>query len=226
MSHYVDQLYLLFGENANLEKAHWMAAYMKGKFPFFGLMTPIRKKLEKEHFTGDGKPSLENYVSVVDELWQLPERECQHAALSIYSRFYKRLHPGSILHLEKLIVSKSWWDTVDLLAVQACGAYFALYPEKVDEITNRWMSSGNIWLQRSCLLFQLKYKKATDFEMLKAFILELKGSNEFFIQKAVGWALREYGKTEPELVWDFCQTTELKPLSSREALRIIRKTKP
>jgi 3-methyladenine DNA glycosylase AlkD len=121
---------------------------------------------------------------------------------------------------EELIIQKSWWDTVDALAAWQVGYYFSKYPEKIQPYTNKWMSNGNIWLQRTCLIFQLKYKEKTDFELLKSFINPLSGSKEFFIQKAIGWALREYSKLFPQEVMEFAGNQPMAKLSYREATRI------
>ena len=120
---------------------------------------------------------------------------------------------------EKLIVEKSWWDTVDYLANHIIGPWFKKYPESIPAITSRWNKSKNIWLQRSSLLFQLKYKKETDTALLKSYILNLVGSKEFFVKKAIGWVLREYSKTNGDYVRKFVKDHPLQPLSAKEALK-------
>jgi 3-methyladenine DNA glycosylase AlkD len=109
------------------------------------------------------------------------------------------------------------------LAGWIIGLYFLLFPGNIKIFTGRWVDSDNIWLQRTALLFQLKYKKDMDFELLSKYILKLKYSKEFFIQKAIGWILREYSKFFPETVVSFVKSNQLAPLSSREALRIVKK---
>ena len=118
-----------------------------------------------------------------------------------------------------MVTHNSWWDTVDIIAVKLIGEYFKKYPEEIKPAVKRWLDSRNIWLQRCAILFQLHYKKAIDTEMLTQVIHSLLGSKEFFINKAIGWILREYGKTNPEWVLDFVDKTELHPLSKREAIR-------
>jgi 3-methyladenine DNA glycosylase AlkD len=118
---------------------------------------------------------------------------------------------------EELITQKSWWDTVDALAAWQVGDYFKKYPDQIIPYTNKWMDSGNMWLQRTCLIFQLKYKEETDFELLKSLIIPLSDSKEFFIQKAIGWALREYSKLFPQRVMDFASNQPMAKLSYREA---------
>ena len=122
---------------------------------------------------------------------------------------------------EKLIIQKSWWDSVDGLAATQVGGHFKKYPGLIGEYTAKWMDSGNIWPQRTCLLFQLKYKDNTDFELLTSFIEPLAGSKEFFIRKAIGWALRQYSKFNPQVVVDYLEVQQLSNLSRREALKVI-----
>lgn len=120
---------------------------------------------------------------------------------------------------EYLIVNKSWWDTIDYSASNLVGVHFQKFPELIQPYTEKWMDSGNMWLQRTSLLFQLKYKKATDLELLTDYIHQLQGSKEFFINKAIGWILREYSKTNAAWVVDFVNSNQLAPLSHREALK-------
>ena len=100
---------------------------------------------------------------------------------------------------------------------------FTNYPELIVPFTEKWMTSGNMWLQRTAILFQLKYKSQTDTELLFKYIIALDGSKEFFINKAIGWALREYSKTNPDIVIKFVTGHKLAPLSKREALKVINK---
>ena len=121
-----------------------------------------------------------------------------------------------------MITHKSWWDTVDYIAANLLGTYFKLYPEQRQIYVKNWLASGNFWLQRSAILFQLKYKDQVDTEMLSHVITSLLGSKEFFINKAIGWMLREYGKTNPAWVVDFVNGHQLEKLSQKEALRLIK----
>jgi len=130
---------------------------------------------------------------------------------------------GNIKDYQFLIINKSWWDTVDYIASNLVGPYFRIYPEKIAPVTSHWMESRNMWLQRTCLLFQLKYRGDTDTGLLTGFIEQLKDSKEFFIRKAIGWSLREYSKTNPEFVISFVRNNHLSGLSEREALKWIQR---
>ena len=121
-----------------------------------------------------------------------------------------------------MVTHKSWWDTVDFIAVKLMGAYFITYPDQKKVCISKWLKSNNIWLQRSALLFQLKYKSAIDTQLLSSSINYLLGSKEFFINKAIGWILREYSRTNPIWVMAFVDKTALSNLSKKEALRLIK----
>ena len=217
--HYTEQLQKLLAGHADLQKAAPMKAYMKDHFEFLGIKTPERNTLLREFWKQTGMPEDNQLEAVVRELWSLPEREYQYAAMALLDKYKKRIKPDSIILTEFLITEKSWWDTVDLLAGHHAGAYLAAFPEKRPELVRRWLDSDNIWLQRTAILFQLKYKKQTDTALLFSIIEELQESKEFFIRKAIGWALREYAKTDSECVVSFVHSHALSPLSVREALK-------
>jgi 3-methyladenine DNA glycosylase AlkD len=121
-----------------------------------------------------------------------------------------------------MTVQRSWWDTVDYIKSACLKEFFLRFPEGRYEITDRWIKSGNIWLQRLSVIFQLGYKAKTDTRLLERNILRLKESDEFFVQKAIGWSLRDYARTDPEFVRRFVLTHQLKPLSKREALKHLK----
>jgi len=123
--------------------------------------------------------------------------------------------------LEKLITSKSWWDTVDTIAPHPVGKVAKETPSIVDDIIEGWSQSDNLWLCRSAILFQLRYKEETDETALYRYILANAESTEFFIQKAIGWALREYSKTNPSSVRKFIESHTLSKLSIREGSKYI-----
>jgi len=119
-----------------------------------------------------------------------------------------------------MIITESWWDTVDLIATHQVGTMFKRYANVKTKYLKKWRSSDNIWLRRTTILFQLLYKQETDFDLLCNLIRENLGSDEFFINKAIGWSLRQYGKVEPKAITRFVKTTkELHPLSRREAMK-------
>ena len=120
-----------------------------------------------------------------------------------------------------MVTNKSWWDTVDFISSKLIGEYFKIYPDQRAKYVEKWIASKNTWLQRSSVLFQLNYKDNLDTEFLTLVINSLLGSKEFFINKAIGWILRNYSRVNPGWVVDFVNKTELKKLSIKEALRLI-----
>jgi 3-methyladenine DNA glycosylase AlkD len=217
---YTDEIMRLFSANAVQENADPMQQYMRNQFPFLGIRTPLRKELTRQLVGTYGLP--EEWRPVVRELWVLPEREYQYVALDLLHRLRKQLMSNDIQLLEELITSKSWWDTVDTLAGTLVGFHFRMYPELIRPHVEKWLGSDSIWLQRTAILFQLKYKEQTDVPLLFHTIRACADSREFFLQKAIGWALREYAKTDPEAVLGFVETEKLAPLSQREALKHLR----
>ncbi len=223
MSNYVKNIESIFSKNANSEYALNMKKYMKNKSEFFGINSPLRRELCKESLRKENLPPIDIIRDIVNEFWKKPEREFQYFAMELLSKYSKQLEIDDYQLFEFMLTTKSWWDTVDYIASNLVGTHFKLFPELKKSISVEWMNSNNMWLQRTAILFQLKYKGDTDTELLFAFIKQLSSSSKFFIRKAIGWALREYSKTNPKSVKEFVQNNEqqLSGLSKREALKII-----
>lgn len=218
---FLDTLDRLCVEKANAEIAAGQKAYMRDQFAFYGIKTPVRKEIQKVLFQKDLLPSKDDLPTLVRILWEKAERENQYIGQELARKYIRKAEAKDWEVYEYMITHKSWWDTVDFIASNLVGPYFQQYPHKRDEVTSSWMESGNMWLQRTVLLFQLKYKDALDTDFLADTIHSLTGSEEFFINKAIGWILREYSKTNPQWVRQFVQATSLHPLSKREGLRLI-----
>lgn len=208
-----------FEQVSNPANALPMKKYMKNHFEFLGIKTPERRMICKDFFLQYGLPSKENLHEIILALWQEPAREYQYFAMELLNKCKKDFEAETINVLEQLITQKSWWDTVDLLASHSVGHYFKKYPKAIPSITAKFMESNNLWLQRTCILFQLGYKKDTDEALLYEYIRICADSKEFFLQKAIGWALRQYARTNAQSVLKFVEETSLKPLSRREALK-------
>lgn len=219
MSAYVDDLKRLYQGHADPLNAQPMKAYMRDQFEFLGIKTPQRRELQQSFLLEHGLPDLEELSAILLELWNLPEREYQYSAIGLLERFKKRLPPEFIDTLETLLITKSWWDTVDSLAGGTIGCHFRRFPEIKEETLERWRKSNNFWLRRTSILFQLNYKQETDFDLMKDIICENLDSKKFFINKAIGWALRQYSRVNPVGVREFVKATPLSPLSTREALK-------
>lgn len=182
----------------------------------------MQKALIKQFIAENGLPDRTQLDSIVRELWGWPEREYHYIALTFLDRYQQQLTPQDVPLLEYLITTKSWWDTVDSLASHNVGKLLRQYPSSREVVIDAWRESDNIWLRRTTLLFQLGYKAQTDAALLFSLVDQNKDSKEFFIQKAIGWALREYSKTAPEAVQGFVSTASLAPLSQREALKWLK----
>lgn len=212
----------LLEDNANPAQAISMSKYMRDQFQFYGIKSPLRKELVKEiKAVVKPNPSLE-YQEFIQLLWNDPHRECQYVATDLMGTINKKMAVDWIDFLEQLILTKSWWDTVDFLAPNLLGNIFSRNVELGNQYTDKWIESDNFWLQRSALIYQLRYKDKVDFERLTRYILRRKNTKEFFVQKAAGWALRQYSKYEPEAVREFLSDNQdLEKLTTREGSKCL-----
>jgi 3-methyladenine DNA glycosylase AlkD len=223
MHPFVKAIQKYFQLHANPELAVGMKAYMLHQFEFLGIKAPLRDQLTNTYLKSNSLENGEALELVVKELWTLPQREFQYFAIDVFKK-HKSLWTANSIHLiEYCISEKSWWDSVDGIASEWLGTYFIQFPRLVPKIPNKWNKSDNMWLQRSSILFQKAYKVHTNQELLSKYILHCKDSQEFFIRKAIGWALREYSKTNPVWVSQFVAKNTLSNLSVREALKRINK---
>lgn len=211
-----------FRDNGNPDIAQMQMWYMRHQFDYFGLKMPQWMALTKEIHKKQGLPEGEDLKTLTRLCFEDDHREMQYFALETVQKALKEQSPEFIDFLEELILTKSWWDTVDWIA-KLVGIHFRRFPELTGPVTEKWMDSGNMWLQRVSLIFQLAYKEKTDEALLFGYIRRLSGSKEFFIQKGAGWALRQYSKTAPEAVKQFVEANKLAPLTRREALKWLRK---
>jgi len=210
-----------FASHADAGNAAAMEAYLKGHFPFFGIKAAERRALMQAQLKIHGKPLAEEVPALAAATFALPEREMHQAGVDLLIKAARHLGRGHLPEVEATISSKSWWDTVDALAVNVAGVILKRYPEEIPAWNDRWMDSGDMWLNRTALLFQLKWKQDTDKVMLFSNIDRLAAHRDFFIRKAIGWSLREYARTDPAAVSDFVASRSLSALSEREALRGI-----
>ena len=215
-----------FIAQANTAQSSAMEAYMKNHFPFFGIAMPQRRAILKSVSAEYSDEIKANARKLAFQLYERPQREFHYCAIELLlQNCSKKLQKDDIHWIEQLLLTYSWWDTVDTISKYLLGRYLTQFPEQTNMVIEKFSNASNIWLNRSTLLFQLDYKKNTNFSTLEAVCEHFKESNEFFIQKAMGWALREYSKTNPIAVQNYVINTNLKPLSKKEALRIIEKQK-
>ena len=200
-----------------------MEAYMRNQFPFYGVMSTPRKELlkalKKEHL--EVLDSNEKRA-LIQLLWEEEHRECQLVALDWLMQWKPKEFTASDIDLfEWLITTKSWWDTVDGIAPNVVGKYARIFPEQMKETLHRWESHDSFWIRRACLIFQLRYRQETDLDLLQYFINKFKPDREFFIQKAIGWSLREVSKWNPTWVARVVEEEQLTGLAKREASKYI-----
>lgn len=212
-------IFEMFYNNKNEENAEPMSKYMKNMFPFLGIKKPERAALSKE-FLKIRKKDTKIDWSFIFKCFEMPEREFQYLAISYMEINKNKFTQDDMAKIEKLIMTKSSWDSVD--AINNIVGYIAMeYPEVKENIITKWMKSDNIWLIRLSIIFQLKYKEKTDKDFLERSILTNSQTTEFFINKAIGWALREYSKTNKEWVREFINNNHLSKLSIREGSKYI-----
>lgn len=219
---FITELESEFKTKQHPENALPMAKYMKDLFPFFGIKTDERRAIFKSVCKNHPTEINNNARAIGWELFLKKERELQYCGIEIIIKTLKNKYVvEDIIWIEKLLITNSWWDSVDTISKFMLGAYLQQFPSEIPTVVERFSNAENRWLNRSVILFQLGYKSQTDFKLLQSLCLKHSHSNEFFIRKAIGWALREYAKTDPEAVRKFVLQSNLKPLSKKEALKNI-----
>lgn len=207
-------------ENRNELLAESMSKYMQDKFRFLGVRGATRTEIYKKYFPDARKNKVIDW-DFVERCWNKEEREFQYVVVYYLKAMQKFLKRDDISRLKYLIVTKSWWDTVDLLA-KVIGS-LVIRIEGYDQIMLEWSKDSNIWLKRVAILYQLSLKDKVDKQVLDRILENNLGDNEFFINKAVGWALRDYSKYNPEWVREFIKKNKdnMANLSIREASKYI-----
>ena len=216
----IQQALQLIGNDGD---ARQMQAYMRDQFSFFGIKSTARRDAVKLLFTKEQRPTIGELSNVVNELWALPEREYQMVAIDLLIKNKRQLTDDMLPDIERWITQKSWWDTVDMLATHIIGQLYQSSPDTTLQYIEKWQNADNIWLRRTTILYQLKFKAKTDEKKLFSIIKENQHDTEFFIQKAIGWALREYSKTNSQTVIDFIASNNITGLAKREGLKWILK---
>ncbi len=216
---FFETMQALFRAQGDPERAAGQIRYMRNQFDFYGLSNPEVKALARAQFRQFGAPPEDAWSVFFAQCYEQPQREWQYLALHFAEGALRRQGEAFIGHLEWLVTHKSWWDTVDWLA-KLVGMHFERFPGQVSPVTRRWMDSGDKWLQRVSLIFQLHYRERADFDLMAGYILELKDTREFFLQKGAGWALRQHARRYPEAVREFVAAhPDLPALTRREAMK-------
>lgn len=207
-------------EAADPTKVDAMFAYMKGRSPFLGVTSPIRKMVTRPVLSAVRTASEDELLDFAEACWEEPEREFRYVATDALRRGVRKLSDISLPRVRHLVQTDSWWDTVDALAVNTIGPMVTNHPELAEEM-DRWINDDDFWIVRTAILHQLMYKERTDAARLFSYAQIRAADQEFFIRKAIGWSLRQYARIEPEAVQSFVQEHdgELSGLTKREALK-------
>ena len=211
-----------FAPKRDRARAVSMSAYMRDQFEYIGLSAPEQRRLAREALSGFPTPTEADLSAAARTLWRLPEREYQYAACDYIAAHIRVCGPSFLETLQKLITTKSWWDTVDVLCRHGAGAIVhADLTQRV--VMDAWIESDDLWLARSAILHQERWKADTDPEVLFSYCLRRASDTDFFIRKAIGWALRSYAHVDTLAVLAFLDEhgSALAPLSRREALKRV-----
>ena len=215
-----DNLFEEMIRHKNEKEAEKMSAYMLNKFKYIGIKTPERRKIFKNFFKEYNKEKIINW-DFINKCRENEYRELQYSAIDYLKEMKNFLTEKDIPKIKKLIITKSWWDTVDGIDV-IVGETALRYP-KINETLIKWSKDKNIWLRRIAIDHQLLRKEKTNVELLSEIIENNLNDTEFFINKAIGWALRDYSKTNPEWVKNFIEKNKdkMSKLSIKEASKYI-----
>lgn len=214
-----DNLFQELEQNIDPMQAEKMSAYMKNKYQFLGIPKPKLKEITKPYLIQSRQYDFD--WEFVDICWRKDYREAQYVAISYLEMNSKKFVDKDLPKLKHLIVKKSWWETVD--SIDAMVGSIILKNKELESTMLEWSLSDNIWLRRVAIDYQQEYKEKTNTNLLEQIICNNIGSNEFFINKAIGWSLRDYSKVNPEWVKDFLirYQEQLSSLSIKEASKYI-----
>ncbi len=193
-----------FTRHASSSTAESQQAYMLHQFSYFGIPTPLRRSLQKQIFKEYKINSYDQLISIIGAMWHHEKRELHYAAMELAYHYRALWQPDILSHFKKMIETNSWWDTVDYIASKLVGTLLLQHSNLIDYM-DRWITDSNKWVRRSALIFQLSYKQKTDTHRLFSYCEQQLHDTDFFIRKAIGWALRQYSKTDPTIVKKFVE---------------------
>ena len=220
MHPYLIEIKKSYAANADATIAKGAKAYLLNQFEFYGIKTPLRRQICKAFYATHPIADHKTLGNLIKACFAEPQRELHYFAIELLGYHKKLWSKQTIPLIEWMITHNSWWDSVDSTNSFVISKYFLQFPEAIESTTAKWNHSSNKWLQRMSLLFQLTYKDKTNFALLSQYIEHTQLEEDFFIRKAIGWALRAYAYTNPKWVRDFVKThPQLSNLSKREALK-------
>ncbi|MCW6662884.1 DNA alkylation repair protein [Aerococcaceae bacterium NML190073] len=215
------EIKVAFETQRNIEKAKQMAAYMRNQFSYYGLQTPERRRIYQPLLKEARKMKMIDW-QFLDQCWEDSHREFQYLVTDYLTALQKELTYEDIeRHLKHYATTKQWWDTIDSL--DRIIGNIAFVDERVNDLMLVWSKDEDMWLRRIAIDHQLTRKNKTNKELLAQIIVNNLGSEEFFINKAIGWSLRDYSKINPDWVRNFVEQHRLQmaPLSIREACKYL-----
>ena len=221
MAHiYLTKIKKIYASNADATIAKGAKAYLLNQFEFYGIKTPVRRKICKDFYKVNPIKDHNELSRLIKECFDEPQREIHYFAIELLGHHHKIWSKKTIPLIEWMVTHQSWWDSVDSTNSFVISKFFILFPEEIESTTSKWNQSSNKWLQRMSLLFQQTYKKKTNTTLLTKYIEHCELDEDFFIRKAIGWALRAYAYTDAKWVIQFVKThPQLSNLSKREALK-------
>jgi 3-methyladenine DNA glycosylase AlkD len=200
----VDFVQTRLREAAEPDEAPAMQAYMKSSTPFLGVKSPARKAIVKDLKNRFDPDDAAQVVTWSRALWELPHREEKYMAIALARAWPNRIVRASLPHYEHLVRTGAWWDYVDDIAANLVGAVWRKDPG-FGTVMDGWIEDEHLWIRRTAILGQLKHKEKTDERRLFRYCLQCADETDFFIRKAIGWALRQYAWVEPSRVRDFLE---------------------
>ncbi len=209
-----------FEKNQDKKKALHMAGYMRNQFAFYGLQTPERKAVYREFLKEEKRGAAIDWL-FLDQCYEDEHREFQYLAVDYLAAMKKYLGYDDVPKILKYIKKKQWWDTID--GFDRIVGNIGLDDERIDNLMLEWSRDKDFWLRRIAIDHQLLRKEKTNTELLEKILVNNLGSGEFFINKAIGWSLRDYSKTNPQWVRQFIEKYKdrMNKLSIREGSKYI-----
>jgi 3-methyladenine DNA glycosylase AlkD len=217
---YLKEIQKIFVANGNQLIAKGAKAYLLNQFEFYGIKTPLRRQLCKAFYKTHPIKDHTELSKLIKECFNEPQRELHYFAIELLGHHKKIWSIKTIPLIEWMITHQSWWDSVDSTNTHVISKFFLLHPEYIKAYTSKWNQSSNKWLIRMSILFQLTYKTKTDTNLLSKYIENSQLHEDFFVRKAIGWALRAYAYTNKKWVIRFVKAHPLlNNLSKKEALK-------
>jgi len=217
---YLKEIQKIFLANGDQLIAKVAKAYLLNQFEFYGIKTPLRRQLCKTFYKTHPIKDHTELSKLIKECFNEPQRELHYFAIELLGHHKKIWSIKTIPLIEWMITHQSWWDSVDSTNTHVISKFFLLHPEHIDACTSKWNQSSNKWLIRMSILFQLTYKTKTDTNLLSRYIENSQLHEDFFVRKAIGWALRAYAYTNKKWVIQFVKAHPLlNNLKKKEALK-------